>query len=406
MAKKLEEEYGTKVLMNVPEVDQVDLSAFSEGKAKETRRFHESIPAYNRTPLVQLRGLGGKLGVKGIFVKNEAERFGMKAFKGLGGTYAMFRILCRELGLDPGKVDFSEFQKADVREKTAKYTFVTATDGNHGKGVSWASGLFGAHAYVYMPKGTVKAREEAVRQAGPAEVTVTDWNYDDTVKYAKKMSEEHGWFLIQDTSWDGYEEIPGWIMDGYLTMASEAAEQTEAAGEIPTHVFLQAGVGSMAGAVAGYLVNHYGEKAPKIMIVEPDVADCIFRSGEAGELCSVDGAPETIMAGLNCGTPCKSIWPVLKSVPAAYVTCKDYAAAHAMRAYAKPAGDDPVIVSGESGASTMGAVLVLLERPELEAARKALGLGADSVILLINTEGDTDPVSYRNIVECGAYPLP
>ena len=229
MAKKLEEECGTKVLMNVPEVDQVDLSAFSEEKAKETRRFHESIPAYNRTPLVQLRGLGGKLGVKGIFVKNEAERFGMKAFKGLGGTYAMFRILCRELGLDPGKVDFSEFQKADVREKTAKYTFVTATDGNHGKGVSWASGLFGAHAYVYMPKGTVKAREEAVRQAGPAEVTVTDWNYDDTVKYAKKMSEEHGWFLIQDTSWDGYEEIPGWIMDGYLTMASEAAEATSLA---------------------------------------------------------------------------------------------------------------------------------------------------------------------------------
>ena len=109
MAKKLEEECGTKVLMNVPEVDQVDLSAFSEGKAKETRRFHESIPAYNRTPLVQLRGLGGKLGVKGIFVKNEAERFGMKAFKGLGGTYAMFRILCRELGLDPGKVDFLGF---------------------------------------------------------------------------------------------------------------------------------------------------------------------------------------------------------------------------------------------------------------------------------------------------------
>ena len=133
----------------------------------------------------------------------------MKAFKGLGGTYAMFRILCRELGLDLGKVDFSEFQKADVREKTAKYTFVTATDGNHGKGVSWASGLFGAHAYVYMPKGTVKAREEAVRQAGPAEVTVTDWNYDDTVKYAKKMSEEHGWFLIQDTSWDGADRGSG-----------------------------------------------------------------------------------------------------------------------------------------------------------------------------------------------------
>lgn len=406
MAKKMEEGYGTKVLMNVADADHVDLSEFSEEKAKETRRFHESIPVYNRTPLVHLRGLGEKLGVKGIYVKNEAERFGMKAFKGLGGTYAMFRILCRELGLDPEKVDFSEFQKKETREKTAKYTFVTATDGNHGKGVSWASGLFGAQAYVYMPKGTVKAREEAVRQAGPAEVTVTDWNYDDTVKYAKKMSEEHGWFLIQDTSWDGYEEIPGWIMEGYLTMASEAAEQIEALGEIPTHVFLQAGVGSMAGAVAGYLVNHYGKKAPKFLIVEPDVADCIFKSGEAGELRSVDGAPETIMAGLNCGTPCKSIWPALKKLPTAYVTCKDYAAAHAMRTYAKPVGDDPVIVSGESGASTMGAVLMLLERPELEAARKALGLGADSVILLINTEGDTDPVSYRNIVEFGAYPLP
>ena len=160
MAKKMEEGYGTKVLMNVADADHVDLSEFSEEKAKETRRFHESIPVYNRTPLVHLRGLGEKLGVKGIYVKNEAERFGMKAFKGLGGTYAMFRILCRELGLDPEKVDFSEFQKEETREKTAKYTFVTATDGNHGKGVSWASGLFGARAYVYMPKGTGEICEE------------------------------------------------------------------------------------------------------------------------------------------------------------------------------------------------------------------------------------------------------
>ena len=317
----------------------------------------------------------------------------------------MGSYIARRLGMRVEELSYEAMTGEEVRRRLGEVTFVTATDGNHGRGVAWTANRLGQKAVVYMPKGSAPERLRNIQALG-AEASITDLNYDDAVRLARENADRYGWVLVQDTAWEGYEDIPGWIMEGYLTMASEAAEQIEALGEIPTHVFLQAGVGSMAGAVAGYLVNHYGKKAPKFLIVEPDVADCIFKSGEAGELRSVDGAPETIMAGLNCGTPCKSIWPVLKKLPTAYVTCKDYAAAHAMRTYAKPVGDDPVIVSGESGASTMGAVLMLLERPVLEAARKALGLGADSVILLINTEGDTDPVSYRNIVECGAYPLP
>lgn len=406
MAERMESGYGMEILLKDPDIAGADLEAFDEKEAKKAQRFHESLPVYQKTPLVDLSGLSGKLGVKDIFVKNEAERFGMKAFKGLGGTYAMFRILCRELGFDPEKTDYSEFQKESVKEKTAKFTFVTATDGNHGKGVSWAAGLFGCRAFVYMPKGTVRARKEAIRNAGPAEVTVTDWNYDETVRYAKKMSEKNGWFLIQDTSWDGYEEIPGWIMEGYLTMAAEAVQELEKKEKRPTHVFLQAGVGAMAAAVAAYLANHYGEECPKIVIVEPEAAPCIFMSAENHEICSVQGDPETIMAGLNCGTPCQSVWPVLAALPSAYLTCKDYAAAQGMRIYAAPVGKDPVIISGESGASTMGALDLLLERRELNHAKEALGLGTDSVILLINTEGDTDPVSYGNIVKEGTYPLP
>lgn len=381
---------------------------FSFEAAEAARNFHRGIQGYVETPLVELDGLARTLGVKGIYVKDEAKRFSLNAFKGLGGSYAMFRILCEILNLDPEKTQLSDLLREEAKEKIREITFVTATDGNHGRGVSWAAGLFGCKAYVFMPAGSAKARAEAIRDAGPARVTITNMNYDDTVNYALEQSEKNGWYLIQDTAWDGYEKIPAWIIQGYLTMALEITEQFEAKGQTPTHVFLQAGVGAMAGGVLGFLAEKYVSHKPVVTIVEPEAANCIYRSAKAGDgkAHSVEGMPETIMAGLNCGTPCAITWPVLRDYAEYYMSCPDFAAAHGMRVYAEPVGEDKRIISGESGASTMGAMCLLMQNKAFDSIRKEMGFNEDSVILLINTEGDTDPEGWKRIVEDGQYPLP
>lgn len=382
--------------------------AFSQAAAAQVKNFHKQLAAYQETPLVQLSALAGELGVKNIFVKDESERFSLRAFKGLGGSYAMFRILCQRLGYDPCKTSLKDLQTETAQKEISKAVFVTATDGNHGKGVSWAGGLFGCQVRVYMPAGSAEVRAEAIRKAGPAEVTITQMNYDETVQYAMQQSKEQGWYLIQDTAWDGYEEIPAFIIEGYLTMASEAVDQMNAAGQTPTHVFLQAGVGAMAGGVLAYLSNCFGSKKPVVTIVEPSVVNCIYRSAKAGDKKAhrVEGNPATIMAGLNCGTPCKITWPILRDYAEFYMACPDYVAAQGMRIYARPKLNDKKIVSGESGAATVGALWMLLSQNELIQAKEAMGLNADSVILLFNTEGDTDPQGYDNIVVKNYYPLP
>lgn len=379
----------------------------TDRNAAEAIRFHRTLPSYQPTKLVSLSGLATKLGVKGIYVKNEATRFGLKAFKGLGGTYAMFRILCVKLGLNPQQTSFQDFQKADIKSKVAEITFVTATDGNHGKGVSWAAGLFGCQVYVFMPAGSSPEREKAISSVGPAIVCITDKNYDETVAHAKKLSEKNDWVLIQDTAWDGYEQIPLWIIQGYLTMATETVDQFKEIAVEPTHVFLQAGVGAMAGGVCGYLMNHYKNKRPVISIVEPEAAACIFLSAQKadGKAHSVIGNPHTIMAGLNCGTPCKITWPILRDFASAYFSCPDYVAAHGMRTYAKPIATDQAIIAGESGAPTMGLIRLLLEEVGMKKVKTMLGLNKESVILLFNTEGDTDPVNYKNVVENDLYQI-
>lgn len=377
------------------------LCGFTAADAKRALDFHKSIPLYHPTKLVELKNLAKRLGVKGIYVKDESTRFGLKAFKGLGGTYAMFRVLCDQLGIDFEKADYHTFQEEEIRKRASGIVFVTATDGNHGKGVSWAAGLFGCHAFVFMPAGSSEERAGAIRKAGPASVEITNMNYDETVAFAHKKARENNWILIQDTAWDGYEQIPRWIIQGYLTMAGEAVEELEKRGVRPTHVFLQAGVGAMAGGVCGFLVNHYGRHYPSVVIVEPETAACIYLSASCkdGRAHSVTGDPVTIMAGLNCGTPCKITWPILRDYGVAYLSIPDYMAAEGMRTYAKPSGKDQPVISGESGAATMGALLALLKGEDMEEAKEKLGINKDSIILLFNTEGDTDPVGYRNIVE-------
>ena len=368
---------------------------FDEMVAADTLRFHKTIPSYGITKLIALQERAAAQHVKGIYCKDESSRFGLNAFKGLGGSYAMFRILCEQLGLDYETTDFRDFQNEEMRKRCAAIHFATATDGNHGKGVSWAAGLFGCSASVFMPAGSVEARRKAIEDAGNATAEITVFNYDQAVEHAWNLAKQNSWILIQDTAWEEYEQYPEWIIDGYLTLAAEAVEQL--GNIVPTHVFLQAGVGAMAGGVMEYLLSCYRGKPPITAIVEPTDAACIYHSVKAGDgYChSIEGNPVTIMAGLNCGTPCRVIWPAIRDKADFFCACDDIITEEGMRAYAKPLGNDSAVVAGESGAVTFGLVNRILQD---ETLRKLFRIDDDAVILLINTEGNTDPEDYRRIV--------
>ena len=280
---------------------------------------------------------------------------------------------------------------------------MTATDGNHGRGVAWTAHELGLKAAVYMPKGSAPERLENIRRLG-AEAEITSVNYDDTVRFAAECEKKYGWVLVQDTAWEGYEDIPTWIMQGYTTMALETAEQL--GDEIPTHIFLQAGVGAMAGAVTGFFTDYYKEKKPVIVIVEPDKADCIYRTAAAndGTLHIVKGDMDSIMAGLCCGEPCTIGWRMLSRYAEHFVSMPDYVAAKGMRVLGNPVGDDERIISGESGAATCGFLAELLMSRSLCEMRERIGITKESRVLCISTEGDTDRENYRRIVWEGAYP--
>ena len=382
------------VIRQTPAINSAS-SSFTEKDAQNALRFHRSLPDYRETPLVSLACAAERYGIGSVFVKDESFRFGLKAFKGLGGSYGMFRILCDRLSVNPETADYKTFLDSDIRKKCGSIEFATATDGNHGKGVSWAAKLFGCKAHVFMPKGTVEARRRAIESAGSAAAEITDLNYDQTVNYAAELAEKNGWILIQDTSRSGYERIPYWITEGYLTMIAEALDQMR--GKVPTHVFLQAGVGSMAGGIESYLMNRFRDNKPLIAIAEAAEAACIFQSVLAGDgkPHSIAGNPVTIMAGLNCGTPCGIVWPVIRDGSSFFCACSDGVAETGMRAYAGPVGNDPPIISGESGAVTYGLLISILKNDEL---RKQFGFHPDSAVLLISTEGATDPDGYARAV--------
>ena len=372
---------------------------FNNAGAEASRAFHEQIDGYKKTPLSSLTHLAEEWNVSAIYVKDESKRFSLNAFKGLGGCYAMFQIICEKLGLDPEHTTLRDLTEGEYKESISSIEFVTCTDGNHGRGVSWAAGIYNCKAHIYMPYGTQEVRAEAIRKVGPAEVEITKLSYDDTVKYAREVSDKNGWILIQDTAWDGYEKIPSWIIQGYLTMASEIVEELDGQEIRPSHIFLQAGVGAMAGGILSFFADCYGYNKPTVIIVEPTVADCIYQSAKAGKACSVGGTPTTIMAGLNCGTPCKITWPILRDYAEYYVSGPDEMAAEGMRIYAAGINGDQKIVSGESGAATLGAAKEILTEPALAEVKDAMGFNNNSILLLISTEGDTDPENYRKIIQ-------
>lgn len=379
------------------------IKRFGLEHAKKIHAFHMSFPEYSVTPLADLKNLAQTLKVASIHVKDESYRFGLNAFKVLGGSYCIGSYIASVLDEDMDELTYDKITSSQVKNKLGDLTFVTATDGNHGRGIAWTANRLGQKSVVYMPKGSSLERLNNIKALG-AQASITDLNYDDAVRLANEMAEKHGWIMVQDTAWEGYELIPGWIMEGYTTMAYEAYEQMK---ERPTHIFLQAGVGAMSGAIAGFFADLYkGEEKPIITIVEPNKADCIYRTAKAddGMIHTVTGSMNTIMAGLACGEPCTIGWNILKDYADNFVSMPDYVAAKGMRILGNPAGDDPKVVSGESGAATLGFVTEVLQNESLDWLREQLKLDSKSRILCFSTEGDTDRSNYRKIVWDGYYP--
>lgn len=377
---------------------------FGLENAKKVQDFHKSFPEYEMTPLADLSALAQKLGVKSIHVKDESYRFGLNAFKVLGGSWSIGNIIAERMGVDISELPYEKMISDEVRGKVGEITFVTATDGNHGRGVAWTANRLKQKCVVYMPAGSAQERLQNIQALG-ADASITEFNYDDAVRLANKGAEDFGWILVQDTAWEGYEDIPAWIMQGYTTMAYEAAQQLK--DEKPTHIFLQAGVGAMSGGVTGFFADYYGdEDRPIITVVEPNKADCIYRTAKAndGRIHTVTGSMNTIMAGLACGEPCTIGWEVLRDHADNFVSVPDYVAAKGMRVLGNPCGNDPKVVSGESGAATLGFVAELMTNESLDWLREQLKIDENSRILCFSTEGDTDKENYRNIVWDGAYP--
>ncbi|NMS90729.1 diaminopropionate ammonia-lyase [Clostridioides difficile] len=384
---------------------KVSIDFINKEQIEKIRNFHRSFSEYKVTPLHSLSELAKELGVSNIWLKDESYRFGLNAFKSLGGSYAVGKYIAKKLDIDISNLSFEMLNSKDIKEKLGSLTFVTATDGNHGRGIAWFANQIGQKSVVFMPKGSSEIRLNNIRKEG-AEASITDLNYDDAVRLATKYADENNGVIIQDTAWDGYEEIPTWIMQGYVTLIDEAIEQINSLDNgIPTHVFLQAGVGSFAGTVQGYLEYVFGNNRPITTIVEPNEAACIFKSAEINDQKphAVTGFMETIMAGLNCGEPNTIGWNILRDYSDMYISCPDYVAARAMRILANPLKGDPKVVSGESGAIGLGILSLILEEDGLKEIADKLNINKDSKILVISTEGDTDPENYKRIVWDGAY---
>ena len=361
----------------------------SVDQVKAVKIFHQSLPGYLATPLVILEELASRLGIDVLMVKDESQRIDLKAFKVLGASYAIAKEIQKQLGLNDEELNFD----AIIAHKSAfeSLTFVTATDGNHGRAVAWCAEKFGCKAVVFMPKGTSEFRLETIQSHG-AQAEITEFNYDETVLFSAQKAKENDWVLLQDSSWETYKTVPKHIMQGYFSLVSEFEDQTET---WPTHVLAQAGVGSFAASIFSYLLASQ-KPTPKLILVEPTGAACFFNSIQIG-----DGQPhltkvlDTMMAGLSCGQPSILAWDIIKPNCDAFVICNDQLAKKGMQLLANPVASDAFVVSGESGAVPIGLVNEICTNQKYNLIKQKLKFDENSKILIFSTEGDTDPTVYK-----------
>ncbi|MDJ0946173.1 MAG: diaminopropionate ammonia-lyase [Kiloniellales bacterium] len=354
-------------------------------------------PGYRPTPLVGLPGLAAVLGIARLAVKDEGGRFGLGSFKALGGAYAVLRQLRARVAAQTGETPSTEDLLAGrFAGIAAGLTVCCATDGNHGRSVAWGARTFGLPCVIYLHEHVSAGREAAIARFG-AEVRRVEGTYDDSVHRAAEEAARNGWTVVSDTSYEGYREIPRDVMAGYAVMAAEALEQW---GEGPpnpgpTHVFLQAGVGGLAAAVCAYLWQSLGARRPRFQVVEPERAACLFASAAEGRAATIGGDLDTVMAGLAAGETSLIAWDVLRHGAEGFMTLPDASAPLAMRLLAAGMDGDPPLVAGESAVAGLAALICARRRPELA---EAMGLNAESRVLLFSTEGDTDPELYRELV--------
>jgi len=360
---------------------------------RAARPLHRALPGYQPSPLLDLPDLATELGLGAVLVKDESGRFGIQAFKGLGASFAVYSVLKRRWRERTGHdLPPSAFRDAAVRDALGEVVFTAATDGNHGRAVAWTARMLGQKAVIFLPADTAAARIAHIEAEG-AEARLIDGTFDDCVTACAASAAKHGWQVIADTAYPGFMEVPGFIMTGYSTIFTEIAEQLDAPLDF---VVLPAGVGGLAAAGAAYHVQTFGDERPQLICVEPEESACFLESILAGDgrPHPAAGSQRSIMAGLNCGIPSLLAWPLIRDAMDLFLAVEDTYAEQAMRLYHRHG-----VESGESGASTLAGLLALLQAPELSEARDASGLGPRSRVLLINTEGATDPDNYARIIE-------
>ena len=394
-------DYGTKDSAKSKELFSID-------NVMKARKFHREIPGYKMTPLRALPNLAQMLGLGGIFIKDEAQRLTLNSFKVLGGSYAVSRYIQKILGLSDEETTYEYLTSDECHKKLGNLTFAAATDGNHGRGIAWASMKLGLPCVIYVHKETSQARIDAIRGYG-AKVEIIEGNYDDAVRKMAEDAKTNNWTVISDTSWPGYTEIPTWIMQGYTTLMLEAQEQLLGVGlSRPTHVIVQAGVGAMAASVIGFYTALFPDNPPIFIVVEPDKAACVFESIKArdGKCHSVKGDLDTIMAGLACGDPSPIAFEILEHTADFFLSIPDYIAARGMRILSCPLHGDPFVISGESGAAPLGALYSIMTDKGAKDLREKMKLDENALVFMVNTEGNTDPKHFRQIIWDGLDPVP
>lgn len=344
------------------------------------------------TPLHSLPGLAAELGLGGLYVKDEGFRLGLGSFKALGGAYAVMILVQEEAARRLGRsVAPEELMADDMRAIAANMTFACATDGNHGRSVAQGAQLVGARAVIFVHAGVSQTRIDAIAHFG-AEMVRVDGSYDCSIVEAARVADEHGWTILSDTSWPGYEYIPGLVSQGYTAMVREILVALPAP---PTHVFLQAGVGGFAAAVAGHMAVVLGDERPHVTVVDPARAACLYESARQGRRVKTDDTQTTIMAMLECHEPSLVAYRILERVADGFMTVDEQTAPEVMKRLASPTNGDPAVVAGESGGAGLAGVMAVLRDADV-AAR--IGLGSNARVLVINTEGATDPALYEQIV--------
>ena len=351
--------------------------------------FHKTLPGYLPTPLLNLRHFAKKIGIGDCYIKDESQRLGLNAFKVLGASYAMAEEIKKYVPEGQSNLSFESIKSHKTSIKDL--TFVTATDGNHGRAVAWCAEQYGCRAVVFMPKGSSEIRLKSILEH-KAKAEITELNYDETVKYAESEAIKNNWVLLQDSSWPGYTEVPRNIMVGYKTMVQEFFEQTS---DWPTHVIAQAGVGSFAASIFSSFISSTKQQ-PKFILLEPSGAACFFNSIKVGDK-KPHLTPDlnTMMAGLSCGMPSILAWDIILPITDIFVICEDNIAIKGMQILSQPTEGDPSIISGESGAVPIGFLHEVATNPLYSDLRDQLQLDVSSKVLFFSTEGDTDPELYK-----------